>query len=287
MCRTSVDIPAPKRVAATLIVTTVIAVANFGYQSLYLPSQREVRPVIKLAVGKSMTSPDGTAFSVPVDITIENRSDSAFYVLGSEVHAMAEKVPVTMEDQHEQWRADAEQWAKFEEVNPLSRWEKHEPGELVSAQPWVPFGGWIYANDTFSARVVVQLPMNTNYDQLAFYASAHLTRKDRARVERLGLPSYSWRGAPVPSWVTKHKEVDALVYKSRVHENNAIDETTREPRYLTVYWRFGPHGADLVEAISTEDGTNEPQEAVEGRYGVRLVETGPVERPLADIKMRR
>ncbi|MEU7357952.1 MULTISPECIES: hypothetical protein [Streptomyces] len=285
VCRTSVDIPAPKRVAATLIVTTVIAVANFGYQNLYLPSQREVRPVLRLSVGKPITNPDRKAFSVPVDITIENRSDAAFYVLGTEFHAMAERVPLSSQDRlRQQWRTDSEQWAKFEEVNPVSRREMHQPGELVSAQPWMPYGGWIYASDTFSSRVVVQLPMNTPYDQLAFYASAHLTRKDRSRLENLRFIGYSWRGAQIPQWLRTRKDFDSIVYGSRVHENNAIDDKTRKPRYMTVYWRFGTHGVNLLETISTADGKDESQEAVEGRYGVRQVETGPVERPLSDIK---
>ncbi|WP_231406351.1 MULTISPECIES: hypothetical protein [unclassified Streptomyces] len=284
VCRTSVVIPAPKRVAATLVVTTVIAVANFGYQNLYQPSQREVRPVIRLTVGKPMTNPDRKAFSLPVDITIENRSEAAFYVLGTEFHAMAERVPLSSHDRlRQQWRSDSEQWANFQEVNPVSRREMHQPGELVSAQPWMPWGRWVYASDTFSSRVVVQLPVDTQYDQLAFYASAHLTRKDRARLENLHIDGYSWRGAQVPQWLNK-KDFDSIVYKSRIHENNVIDERTREPRYMTVYWRFGAHGVNILETISTENGEDESQESVEGRYGVRLVETGPVERPLWDIK---
>lgn len=33
--RTAVRIPAPKRVAAALVVSSAIAIANFGYQNLY------------------------------------------------------------------------------------------------------------------------------------------------------------------------------------------------------------------------------------------------------------
>ncbi|MFE5033825.1 hypothetical protein [Streptomyces sp. NPDC056683] len=86
--RTSVTIPAPKRVAAAVIVSSALTVTNFGYQNLYLPYRREARPVITLDVEKAVLSKDGKAFAVPVDITIQNHADVGFYVLGTEVHAM-------------------------------------------------------------------------------------------------------------------------------------------------------------------------------------------------------
>lgn len=288
--RTSVAIPAPKRVAATLVVTTVIAVANFGYQTLYQPSQHEATPVIGLTVGQPMTKPGRKAFSVPVDIRIENRGDAAFYVLGSEFHAMAEKVPLSPKDRlSQQWRDDAKEWVKYTKAsNPVSRREMHQPGQLVSAQPWMPYGRWIYTKDTFSARVVVQLPMNTRYDQLTFYASAHLTRKDLSSLPRLRFSGYSWdKAAQVPAWVKEKKDFDSIVYKSPIKENNAIDARSRKPREMTVYWQFGQYGVNILETISTADGKDESQESVVNRYGLRQIETGPVERILWDIKNQR
>ncbi|MFD8263285.1 hypothetical protein ACFV19_31240 [Streptomyces griseoluteus] len=286
--RTSVVIPAPKRVAATLIVTTAIAVANFGYQNLYQPSQHEAQPVIELTVGNPMTNPDNKVFSVPVDIKMENLGDAAFYVLSSEFHAMGERVPLSPQDRsRQQWRADSEKWVNYEASNPVSRREMHQPGQLVSAQPWMPYGRWIYHKATFSARVVVQLPMDTPYDQLTFYASAHLARKDLSSLQHLTFNGYTWDKAQVPAWVKTHKDFDSIVYKSRIGENNSIDGITRMPRYMTVYWQFGQHGVNLIETISTADGKDESQEVVENRYGVRQVDTGPVERTLWDIKNRR
>ncbi|MEV6114032.1 hypothetical protein AB0L59_16335 [Streptomyces sp. NPDC052109] len=287
--RTSVVIPAPKRVAAALIVTSVIAVGNFGYQNLYMPSQREAEPVIKLATGAPVTSRDHKAFSVPIDITMENHSDVAFYILGDIFHAMAQRVPLSPKDRlRQQWRTDSEQWKDFEGANPLSRREIHQPGELVEAQPWMPYARWIDPGDTFSARVVLQLPMGTPYDEVTFYASASLARKDRMAVEDLNFKGYSWQGsAHVPSWVSGNKEWDALVFRGKIDENNAIDEHTRDRRTLSVYWRFGTHGADILEAITSPHGPDASSTETQTRYGIRDVETGPVERTLWDIKSRR
>ncbi|MFJ4948182.1 hypothetical protein [Streptomyces sp. NPDC088760] len=287
--RTLDKIPAPKRVAATLVVTTVIAVANFGYQNLYQPSQRETLPVIKLDVGKSMQNRGGKSFSVPVDIQIENRGDTAFYVLGTEFHAMAEQVRLSRKDRSmQEWRADAESWKDFRAYNPVSRREIHQPGLLVSAQPWMPYGHWIYAKDTFSALVVVQLPKKNRYDQLTFYAGVHLTRKDLSSVDRLKPSGSSWEKKPrVAAWVKNQKDFSSLAYKSRIRENNAIDARTRKPRYITVYWQFGQHGVNVFETINASGAKDESQESVENRYGVRQVDTGPVATTLWDVKTQR
>ncbi|OIJ92731.1 hypothetical protein BIV24_13210 [Streptomyces colonosanans] len=285
--RTSVVIPAPKRVAAALILSSVIAIANFGYQNLYQPSQHEVRPVIKLTTGNPVTSQDHKAFSVPVDITLENRNDARFYVLGTEFHAMAQRVPLSSKDRlRQQWRADAEQWTKYQEINPLSRREIHQPGELIEAQPWLPTGQWIEANDTFSTRMVVQLPMDTPYDQVAFYASASLAHKDRVILKQIDFQGYSWRGGKVPPWMNT-KETDSLIYRGRLHENNAIDEHTRVPRFVTVYWTFGAQGAGIRETITRHGSEDHTQAELVSRYGLVDVLTGPIERTLWDIKSRR
>ncbi|WP_229899898.1 hypothetical protein [Streptomyces capoamus] len=284
--RTLDQIPAPKRVAATLVVTTVIAVANFGYQNLYQPSQRETLPVIRLDVGKAMQNRGGRSFSVPVDIEIENRGDAAFYVLATEFHAMAEQVRLSRKDRSTRdWRADAERWKDFRAYNPVSRREIHQPGVLVSAQPWMPYGRWIYAKDMFSARVVVQLPKKNRYDQLTFYAGAHLTRKDLSSVDRLKASGSSWENkSRVAAWVKKQKDFSSLAYESRIRENNSIDARTRKARYITVYWQFGQHGVNLLETINTSGGKDESQDVVENRYGVRQVYTGPVTTTLWDVK---
>ncbi|MFF5144960.1 hypothetical protein ACFY6U_35515 [Streptomyces sp. NPDC013157] len=286
--RTLAVIPAPKRVATALIVTTAIAAGNFGYQSLYLPSQHEIRPVIRLTTGAPVLSPDRKAFSVPVDITLENHSDLGFDVLGTEFHAMGQEVPLARQDRlREQWRATAEQWRKFEETNPLSRTEIYQPGDLVDAQPWMPYGGSIDANDTVNAKVVVQLPMDTKYDQMAFYASAHLTRKDRVALDHLNPAAgfTSWGGGHVPGWVKK--STDSLIYESPLHENNAIDARTRDTRHITVYWNFGMHGVNITESISSRNGKDEPEPVTHNRYGIRIAETGPVELTLWGIKSKR
>ncbi|MDT0610453.1 hypothetical protein [Streptomyces lancefieldiae] len=291
--RTSVTIPSPKRVAAALIVSSALAVANFGYEHLYHPSQRGVRPLVHIAVGKPVMSKDRKEFAVPVDIRIENHSDVGFFVLGTEFHAMGEQVSLSQTDRpRDQWRADAETFRDFQVQHPLSRREIYQAGQLVLAQPWVPAGNWIEAQDAFVTQTVVQLPIDTPYDQLALYASAHLARKDRLGLEQIQVEGYSWGGGAVPQWVKEDKSLDSVVYRGRVYENNAIDQHVMDPRYVTVYWQFGAHGAGLSESITRngeEDRILSRAEIREmlSRYGLVTAATGPIKRTLWDIKYQR
>ncbi|MEU2588353.1 hypothetical protein ABZ612_37030 [Streptomyces avermitilis] len=296
--RTSVTVPAPKRVAAAVVVSSVLAVANFGYQNLYLPYRRQVRPLLALSVGKAVFSEDRKAFAVPVDITFQNHADVGFYVLGTEVHAMGERVPLSPKDRlREQWRSDAEKFALTNgEMNPLSRREIHQPGELVEAKPWMAPGHWIEPSDAFTTRIVVELPVDTRYDQVAFYASASLARKDQIVLESpLNFVATSWGRGNVPKWVKDQQKsgFDSLVYQTRVHENNAIDENIRKPHFVAVYWTFGTHGA-VVQSSILRKGDNgsrpvsgEEQRQLVSRYGLIDVIAGPVERTLWDIKTQR
>ncbi|WP_326751679.1 hypothetical protein OH738_33230 [Streptomyces hirsutus] len=291
--RTSVVIPSPKRVAAALIVSSGLAVANFSYEHLYQPSQRGVRPLVKIAVGKPVLSKDRKEFAVPVDIRIENHSDMGFFVLGTEFHAMGERVSLSQTDRpREQWRADAETFGNFQVQHPLSRREIYQPGQLVLAQPWVPAGYWVEANDEFVTQTVVQLPIDTPYDQLALYASAYLARKDRIGLERIQMNGYSWGGGKVPQWLKEDKNLDSVVYRGRVYENNAIDRHTMDPRYVTVYWWFGTHGAGLAGSIMRNGEENRILSGAEiremlSRYGLVTPETGPIKRTLWNIKNQR
>ncbi|MFF7969756.1 hypothetical protein [Streptomyces sp. NPDC007905] len=287
------EVPTPKRVAAALIVSTIVAVANFSYQYLFQPYRRDATPLVQLNVGKAVLSADRKVFSVPVDIKLVNHSDMGFYVLGAEFHAMGEEVTVSPKDlARSKWREDAEEWSRYREKHPLTRREVYQPGKLVAAQPWMPPGNWVEANDESLTRTVVQLPSDTNFDKLTFYATLSLARKDRLVMEKFGGPSYSWRGATLPNWVkVGEKENDTIIQTAKMHENNAIDQYTRRERLVTTYWRFGSHGVDVAPVIAPvgEEGRTFPEQTnreVRSRYGLLDVLAGPVEETLDEIKTR-
>ncbi|KOU18611.1 hypothetical protein ADK52_30265 [Streptomyces sp. WM6372] len=291
--RMSVEIPAPKRLAVAVLASTAFAIANFGYQNLYQPYQHGARPIIKLAMGNPELSMDRKSFAIPVDITLDNHSDVGFYVMGAEFHAMGQKVTVSGHDRlRQQWRDDAKRWSKSQEKSPLSRREIHQAGQLVAAQPWMVQGNWIEASDSFVTRTVVQLPIDTPYDQVSFYATASFARKDRLGLDSVRFDRDSWSGGKVPHWMKAQENFDSLIYTGRVHENNSINAHTMDARFVAVYWKFGTQGAAVFSSITRkgeEDRTPSDAEnrAVSNRYGLVDVVTGPIQRSLWDIKSRR
>ncbi|MFE5402749.1 hypothetical protein ACFQ9Z_15465 [Streptomyces sp. NPDC056580] len=290
------EIPTPKRVAAALIVSALVAVANFSYQYLFQPYRREATPLVQLNPGKAVLSADGMVLSVPVDIKLVNHNDMGFYVLGAEFHAMGESVTVSKKDLTQaKWRQDAEQWAKYQEKHPLTRREVYQPGKLVAAQPWMLPGSWVEPNDELLTRTVVQLPSNTSFDKLTFYATLNLARKDRLDMGLFKGSNYSWRGAAVPQWMKedqKEKKYDTIIQGADVQEINAIDQITRKKRRITTYWCFGVHGVNVVPAIAPVGEENHTlseraDREVRSRYGLLDVLAGPVEETLDEIKARR
>ncbi|MGV9249792.1 hypothetical protein [Streptomyces sp. NPDC003710] len=288
------EIPTPKRVAAALIASTLVAVGNFGYQYIFQPYRREPTPLVQLNVGKAVLSADRKVFSVPVDIKIVNHSDMGFYVLGAEFHAMGEVVTVSPSDlARAKWREDAEQWAKYREKHPLTRREVYQPGKLVAAQPWIPAGNWVEADHESLTRTVVRLPSDTNFDKLTFYATLNLARKDRLVLHKFGGSSYSWRGAAVPRWMkSDERENDIIIRTAKIQENNAIDRYTRKKRRVITYWRFGAHGVDVLPVIAPAGEENrmsseQTDREVQSRYGLIDIWAGPVEETLDEIKNSR
>ncbi|MFD7836249.1 hypothetical protein [Streptomyces sp. NPDC059761] len=291
--RMSVEIPAPKRLAVAVLASTAFAIANFGYQNLYQPYQHGARPVIKLTMGNPELSMDRKSFAIPVDITLENHSDVGFYVMGGEFHAMGQTVTMDGHDRlRRKWRDDAKRWSKSQEKSPLSRREIHQAGQLVAAQPWMEEGNWIEASDSFVTRTVVQLPIDTPYDQVAFYATASFARKDRLGLDSVKFDRDSWSGGKVPPWLKEQKNFDSLIYTGRVHENNSINARTMDARFVAVYWTFGTQGAAVFSSITRkgDEGrkmSEAESRAVSNRYGLVDVVTGPMQRSLWDIKSRR
>ena len=142
--------------------------------------------------------------------------------------------------------------------------------------------------------MVVELPLNTPYDQVTFYATASLARKDRLVLQPpLNYLTKSWDRKNIPGWVKKQQKkapnIDFLVYRARVREDDSIDEYTRDPRYVTVYWKFGTHGVSVQVSVARlgEEGhvpNQTEQRETSSRYGLVDLIMGPYARNLWDIK---
>ncbi|MEU4038352.1 hypothetical protein [Streptomyces collinus] len=100
--------------------------------------------------------------------------------------------------------------------------------------------------------------------------------------------SATWRNGKAPSWA-KSDGADTVIFRTRVYENNAIDKHARDHRYMTVYWRFGKHGAGVSPTVTREGeegrtGSDAESSEVVSRYGIVDADAGPIEQTLWEIK---
>ncbi len=280
--RTSVEIPAPKRVAAAVIVTSAIAVANFGYTQLYQPYQHATLPVLQLTVKEPVLNSAKNAVAIPFTINLENRSNVGLYVIGTDFEVKGRTAPVSPMDRlTPAWRGD------LDAGHALSLRENLQPPRMVQGNTWAYFNTWLDAGETTTSSRVVELPVDTRFDQLAFRATALIARKDRIHLDTLEEQGRSWHKRLIPP-PAGSPAGDYVLYRARLHENNAIAEHTRDPRYITMWWTFGENGIAVISTIDRKgeerNRTAEDTERWTTRYGLSYVETGWIQRSLWDVK---
>jgi hypothetical protein len=284
----TVEIPTPKHVAAAVIVTSVIPIASFGYNQLYLPYQRLASPVIRIDMtGRPVKKADGNGFAVPVTVTLENRSDVGFYLLGAQLVVKGHKVPLSGSDRRAQWRRDAQ----AETENEISRWEVNEPGQLVEAIHWMSPGQWVDPGARFVTTRFVELPINTPYDQISTVAVANFARKDRLGLQNEEVKQYSWLGYDEVDKLLRGNHDDYVIWRGRIYENNAIANHTRDPRYVTMWWEFRDSGAYMGDIIERKGKagrklTGDETYEMNSRYGLLTAKSGMTVQSLWDIKPR-
>ncbi|MFF9406394.1 hypothetical protein ACF1B0_12845 [Streptomyces anandii] len=265
--RTSVPIPAPKSVGIVAAASAAVAVANFGYNQLYQPYRTELTPILHVAFGKPVLSPDKRTVAVPINVTLENRGNVGIYILANQYTVFGFNPTATSSVRPlSQWREDVRRG------NPAKRWEVVVPPQMIAEGRWSTlFGEWLGPNDTSTTTRVIELPTATAYDYLSLQAEASVARRDRMWLESdLSEPKeYSW---------LSHKGSTARLdgqsyvkYQTRIHENNSIAEHTRDPRYITVWWEFGDR-AGLRSVIAKKGGENrtvteDEAEQLQRRYG--------------------
>lgn len=286
--RTSVVIPAPRQVALTALVSTALAVTNFGYVQLYQPYRREPRPELQVKFDAPVFRQDRRAFALPVVFTFENRSDVGLYVLGTTFTVMGRRASVRLGEQ-------SPSALKFdvEDLRQLSRYTNYQQLEAVDMGTFESVtGGWIDPRSTLVATRLVELPAGTPYDQLLVNATAVVARRDRMRLD----PSYgatrdfSWRShRTVPGWL---QGTDFVRLQGRIYNDNAIAAHLQAPRYVTLWWTFNRrNGAMVFAEITRKDEAGRPLSLREGdqltnTYGLSEVGTGWQTRSLWDIPRR-
>jgi hypothetical protein len=283
--RTRLTVFGTARITVALGVSAVIAVANFGYTQLYLPYSRSANTMLQAGFGTPVLSKTQDMVALPVDVKITNRGDVGLYILAAEYMVLGRKATLSPAGraQPKWWRSDAS------EGHAITRNTAVDGYDILQKDRWYgDFGHSIESGQEYSTSQIVEFPAQVPYDELLVKATVVTARKDRLTLDRdYGrAKNFSWSGSdhPKPRSVAKKEYVE---YQGRIHENNAIAEHIRRPRYLTIWWIINGAigGNPFVTAIARkgEEGRNlSPAEGRrnENRYGLVTEQTGWQEKPL-------
>jgi hypothetical protein len=282
--RTRLPTFGPAKLTLALLISSGLAVANFGYAQLYLPYSQAVNTLLEVGFGTPALNANSSIAALPVSVKLTNRGKVGVYVLGAEYVVLGRKAAVHPAGRPpSQWRKDVMQWREITRNTAINGYD------IVQKSGWyAPFGHPVEGGEEYSTNQIVHLPLNMTYDEVLVKATAVLVRKDRLVLDHdYGQPQeYSWNRARAPK---PHSiaGMDYVKYQGRIHENNAVAEHIRRPRHVTLWWIVnGPAGVTpFITTIArageeTHDPSPVEERRNESRYGLITEQTGWLEKPL-------
>ncbi len=294
-------IPHARGIAVGVVVTGVLAVANFTYTQIYQPYTSTAMLTSTIEFGKA-TKTDG-AVSLPVRVRTRNPGKVGVYVLGSLYQVSGRKKSfVAAPRQAKAWLQDinSRQWD-------LMRYtDVHDEGyELLAQGPFIGRAGPVPVLEPGAELVterVIQFPVSGAYELLSATANVAYLRKDRAKIidnyTESGRSSwtrkYIYGSANVaPNWVAE-PGINTFRFRSRITHSNALLEKTRPPHHVTLWWVLREPGAesqfgsDLRAVIGTKQVEKAEPTAAEvrrmrDRYGLANAPSGILQKTMAEL----
>lgn len=274
-------IPHPKRVAAGVVATALLAGTNFAYSAAYQPYAAQVQMTFNAKFGKPELDPREPVIHVPVTFSLHNTGKVSFNVIASvfwvsgrtsEFTGDAKELTGTKEDV--ELGTDSELYAGLPESRVLATGLIVDPGD------------WFDPGTGQVEDVVVQVPKGAAYESLAVDGHVTVLRKDRGRVDDAFMePRYSWVEGETDMVECPEECGDYVFYIGRLTHNNNIINVTRKERYVVAIRLLG-EDSDMYAEVSPLNaqgkvsGWNlEPEDT----YGVATVLTGTVVIPFATV----
>jgi hypothetical protein len=281
--RTRLPTFGPAKLTLAIVISSGLAVANFGYAQLYLPYSQSVNTLLEVGFGTPAHNTSSSVAALPVNVKFTNRGNVGVYILGAEYVVLGRKAAINqVVPPPSQWHRDVTTWHERSRNTAINGYE------IIQKSAWYwPFAHPVEGGEEYSSNQIVHIPLNLSYDEVLVRASVALVRKDRVILDHdYGPREYSWNRArtPNPRWV---KGLDYVKYQGRIHENNAVAEHIRHARYVTVWWIVsGSPGInpfiETIKRYGQEGRETSPVEErrIESRYGLTTDQTGWLEKPM-------
>ncbi|SEH03535.1 hypothetical protein SAMN05444920_13838 [Nonomuraea solani] len=239
----------PRRFAAGVTATAVLAAGNFAYTQMYLPHMSPTKINFSTRLDKPVAHPNGDSVYLPLTISIRNDGTSEIYAVGVVYWiwgAIQEYTPQARTVMH--WAKDLRRLGdqhlyRFADLRKLEL--------LATGINHVPPGSPLSPGAVTAIEKIVMLPKDRQYDIVEAKAQLIVARKDRLGVDAPSKPSYvtssadSGRERP-PSWVLKgwQKNTQFIKYNMRIKQPSKLLELTRAEKRITVWVLIGSIKAD-------------------------------------------
>jgi hypothetical protein len=284
--RWRIHIPYPKQVAVTGIASVILAVAGFTYSELYQPTVQPYAIEVTVGLDKPSISPDRTAASLPITVSIKNTGKVRVRVLGTSYSVVGRRATISKEDKTEGMAYEA-----VPQGLPMARTTTIQGFDLLQADRIVMPGDIAEPDAQVNIGRILQLRLPVHYDAIGISATAIVIRDDRATVHAGYAESamLSWDETlnPVidaPAWVAPPKTA-FVRYQADISEGSVIRRITRRARQVTMWWVLaeptltnpsGPYVAAIIAPVGEEHTAPSPKRSkeLEERYGLSYTHSG-------------
>ncbi|MFF9573035.1 hypothetical protein [Streptomyces sp. NPDC014685] len=229
-------VPQPKRFAAGVFVSALLAALSLTYSTMYQPAVAPMRFALKAEFGKARADRGRPFIQVPLKLSVKNTGEVSVYIIINDftVYGRTAKYSEQGNLVKERWKESFEKGETKEEAE--SHVDQLEYTSISSGRFYR--AGEVLGTGQEDARVhVFEIPKNVQYDLLRVDLQITYMRKDRGRidVENFSKPHASWIKRS-PYYCHPSLCGETLRYHGRVRHNNNLVNVTRKPRYVTAEW---------------------------------------------------
>ncbi|MFK0020915.1 hypothetical protein [Streptomyces sp. NPDC090798] len=290
-------IPQPKKFAAGVFLTGVLAVANFTYTQVYKPYAQPSKIELTTSFGKPSVTPDGKSVALPLHIHLANTGDVSLYIVGSLYQVTARKAHASKARTTKDWLQDIE-GSQFD----LQRDVDVKGYDLIQSGRIEDPGIYIDPGDSSTETKVIEIPLSGAYDVLFARSEALILRKDKVSLSSDFEYSekYSWdenyqHSTDAPDWVDQPLKHEFIEYQAPITQNSAILKAIRGSKNLTAWWilgqpaqesQFGPYITGVIASVNDEgrEPTSRENEQSSERYGLAFLTSGVAQESFGAVK---
>lgn len=270
-------VPSPKRFAAGVFVSGLLAALSLAYSTMYQPAVAPMHFTLKAEFGSARADRERSFLQVPLKLSVKNTGEVSVYVIINDFTVYgrtaeySEQGKLVKQRWKESFKKGGETGEEAERHVDQLRYTKISSGRFYRPRHILGAG----QDDT--VEHVFEIPKKVPYDLLRVDLQIAYMRQDRGRIdENFRKPHESWiKGTPYychPSECT-----ETLIYHGRVHHNSNLVNVTRKPRYVTAEWspKEGPKYS-ISSSYDFEHGRGAGDLAEESRdverFGVSVVD---------------